>query len=181
MPPFTREIQEVRSSIFAANSSASIRPSGRRVAPVQAWDWRFRSTWCGRPWIKYLNLMTVVANAKQPGARFDPSDHSAILGYSVPVVSWDEMKNKHKSGQLIGDVPLALIGFMGKQDHGPCSSGFVAAAGRRRARNAVRGSLTTSPAFMARRRPGPWRGSWIWGPGPCTKRTWRTSSQRGWW
>jgi GNAT superfamily N-acetyltransferase len=26
------------------------------------------------------------------------------------------MKNKHKSGQLIKDVPLALIGFMGKQD-----------------------------------------------------------------
>jgi hypothetical protein len=49
----------------------------------------------------------------------DPNDHMAILGYytlSQFVVSRDEMKNKHKSGQLIKDVPLALIGFMGKQD-----------------------------------------------------------------
>jgi hypothetical protein len=49
----------------------------------------------------------------------NPEDPTGILGYytlSQYYLARDEMSNKIRSKQLLSNVPLALIGFMGKQD-----------------------------------------------------------------
>jgi hypothetical protein len=58
----------------------------------------------------------------------DPDDPTAIWGYytlSQYFLSRSEMSNKHRSRQLVGNVPLALVGFMGKQDGAPTGLGAV--------------------------------------------------------
>jgi hypothetical protein len=57
-----------------------------------------------------------------------PDDPTHILGYytlSQFVMTRDEMERRHKSRQVIGSVPLAKIGFMGKQDGAPTGLGAI--------------------------------------------------------
>lgn len=56
----------------------------------------------------------------------DPEDATRVWGYytlSQYVLSRAEMAKKHKDRSLVSNVPLALIGFMGKQDGAPTGVG----------------------------------------------------------
>jgi hypothetical protein len=70
----------------------------------------------------------------------DPDDPAHILGYytlSPFILSRDAMSSSHRSKQVMANVPLALIGFMGKQDGTDKGIGalLVSDAARRAYRN----------------------------------------------
>jgi len=106
----------------------------------------------------------------------DPNDPTRILGYytlSPYILSRDAMSSTHRSRQLLANVPLALIGYMGKRDGAVARLGaiLITDAARRAYRNLdlpTRG-LAVEPEDGKDKNPRLW--SWYEGMRFCPAKT----------